>query len=61
MTFKVYPFKSHVFVDAIEEIRPDGTEVSHGFFLLNDVDELLLLRDTINAFIENLNLTPPVK
>lgn len=58
MTFKVYPYEKIFFVDAIDKTLPDGSEESHAYFILNDADELLLLRDTINAAIEKFNLTP---
>lgn len=57
MTFNIEPYLSHVFVHAIDGIRPNGTEDHHGHFLLNDVDELFLLSATIDAFIDQFNLT----
>lgn len=61
MIFRVYPSDSHIFVDAIDEKLPDGTEKYHGYFLLNDIDELRLLRDTVDAYITRNNLTPTSK
>ncbi len=61
MTFKVYPYETVICVDAIDRTLPDGTEESHGYFILNNADELFLLRDTINKTIEKYNLTPNIE
>ncbi|MDE6023009.1 MAG: hypothetical protein K2G13_05855 [Muribaculaceae bacterium] len=50
-----------VMIDAVACTTPDGTEISNGYIFLDEIDDIFILRDAIDAFITKHNLTPPVK
>ncbi len=50
-----------VVIDAVAYTTADGTEVSNGFIFLDEIDDIFILRDAIDNFINKHNLTPPVK
>lgn len=70
--FKVYknrPKYNHVHdviytgvvIDAVATVLPDGTEVSNGTIFLDELDDIFILQDSIDAFISHNKLKRPVK
>lgn len=50
-----------VMIDAVACTLADGTEISNGYIILDEIDDIFILRDAIDSFIIRHNLTPPVK
>lgn len=53
MTFKISRSHRAIVIDAIEETMADGTEISAGFIVLDDLSQLEALRRAIDTYIAN--------
>lgn len=53
MIFRISQSRAAIVIDAIEEIMADGTEISAGFIVLDDLYQLSALRSHIDAYIAN--------
>ena len=53
MTFRITTVRHSIVIDAIEETMKDGTEISAGFIVLDDLFQLEALRAHIDAYIAN--------
>ena len=53
MIFRISQSRAAIVIDAIEETLKDGTEISAGFIVLDDLSQLEDLRANIDAYIAN--------
>ena len=58
MIFRISQNRAAIVIDAIEETMKDGTEVSAGFIVVDDLAQLEDLRAHIDAYIANHNQIP---
>lgn len=50
-----------VMIDAVACTLADGTEISNGYIYLDEIDDIFLLKDAVDFFIEQNNLKRHVK
>ena len=53
MIFRISQSRAAIVIDAIEETMADGTEISAGFMVRDDLSQLSALRRAIDAYIAN--------